>query len=428
MSNRENVHLGLDIPVASAVDVLVVGGGTAGVGAAVAAARHGADVLLIEHYGFLGGTATAGGVSGWWASLLGMGNILADMKEQLERLHSAEGQLYDFEMYKYVLQEMVLESGAKLWLHSRSAHVVTRDRAVTEIIVHTKSGLLAVRPHIVIDTTGDGDVAVQAGARYEQGREGDHANLPMSLTFFMFDTGAPVEPVLPQGLEEFRVPQDLPSFVDANPRPNSKLYVDMTKIIHHSGVDVEELTDAEILGRRQAMSCVHYLQTHRFPTYALGAIATQIGIRESRRIIGDYVLREQDIMRGASSPDAVTVGTAQIDFHHPDRLGNYGRGEPVPPYHIPYRSLIVKDLDNMLVAGRCASGDQVAESSFRMIPTCIAMGQAAGTAAALACSTGKSLRDIDVRRLQDILTDEGMELDLSRHQPYPPKPVIRSDF
>jgi len=185
----------------------------------------------------------------------------------------------------------------------------------------------------------------------------------------------------------------------------------MGKIIHHDSTDSDSLTEAEVLARRQLMSCVYYVQTHDCPTYTLAASPTQVGVREGRRIIGDYILTEEDITRGRKFKDAVAVGTSQIDFHDLDRLGVVGRREKVPPYHIPYRSLLVKGVNNMLTAGKCISGDQVAQSSYRMIPTCAATGQAAGTAAAICVEQNIGLRKIDTALLKATLEKNGIEFD-----------------
>jgi len=248
-----------------------------------------------------------------------------------------------------------------------------------------------------------------AGAEFKKGRESDGRVLQMSLTFKMWNTRKKVKPVLPEGCPEYRSREDLPSFFGVEKVEGGKLYCNMTKVLGLDPTKTEDLTKAEILARKQVMSCVYYLQTHGYPTYQLASIATQIGIREGRRITGDYILTEEDIVNGSEFPDVIAVGTSQIDFHDIDNYGDRGsRREKVPSYQIPYRCILVKGIENMLTAGKCISGDQVAQSSYRMIPTCAALGQAAGTAAALAIKHRAEPRDLDIKTLQEILREDGI--------------------
>lgn len=397
-------------------DVIVVGGGFAGVAAAVASARNGAKTLLVEHYGFLGGMATAGLVRGFWATIDGVGNILEEIISNLKKLNALRipsgyteeylryhppGLGFDEEYLKIVLQEIVLKNGVNLWLHSRVIDVIREGNNVRYLVVHNKSGMEVVKPKIVIDATGDGDVAVLAGAEFKKGRESDGRQLAMSLHFKMYDSGQKVKPVLPEGCEEYKSYEDLPFSPELRP-----------KVIGLDPTNKDELTKAEILARRQVMSIVYYIQTRIHPTHKLAVTATQIGVREGRRIVGDYYLTEEDVKAGRKFPDAIALGTSPIDFHDIDDYGDRGsRREAIPPYQIPYRCLLVKGIENMLTAGRCISGDQVAQSSYRMIPTCAATGQAAGTAAALATTYEVKLREVNIEYLQEVLLKNGIKID-----------------
>jgi hypothetical protein len=169
---------------------------------------------------------------------------------------------------------------------------------------------------------------------------------------------------------------------------------------------------------------IHYLQRTRFPTYALCSSGARIGIREGRRVVGEYVLSETDITgkEPCDFEDGVAVATAQIDFHSLTKPGHGGWRQRVEPYAIPFRCLVAKGFRNLMVAGKCISGDQVAQSSYRMTPTCCAMGQAAGTAAALALEAAvDDVRQVDVNALRAALTADGMELDPRRHQAFAPE-------
>ncbi len=400
-----------DITLIGSVDVLVCGGGFAGVTAAVAAAKRSADVILVEHYGFLGGTATAAGVSGFFAIPTGVGNVFQEIREELKKLGGLgeDGLTYDTEKVKFVLQEIVMRNNIKLRLHTRVIDTI-RKQDVNPVILHGRSGMEAVEAKIIIDATGDGDVAFLAGAQFQKGRPTDQTQLPMGYPFIMWDTHEKVEPVLPEECEKYESDEDLP-FGKWYKIGESRIFCHMGKIIHHDSTDSDSLTEAEVLARRQLMSCVYYVQTHGCPTYTLAASPTQIGVREGRRIIGDYILTEEDITRGRKFKDAVAAGTSQIDFHDLDRLGFAGRREKVSPYHIPYRSLLVKGVNNMLTAGKCISGDQIAQSSYRMIPTCAATGQAAGTASAICVEQNIGLREIDTALLKATLEKDGIEFD-----------------
>ncbi len=402
--------------VPGSYDVIVAGGGFAGVCAAVASARKGARTLLIEHYGFLGGAATAGLVRGFWATIDGVGNVFQEIYDNLKKLgalreskdYSEEylkchppGVGFDEEYLKYILQDLVLKNGVDLRLHSRVIDVIKKEDRVEYLVLHGKSGIEAMKTKIVIDATGDGDVAALAGAEFQKGRESDGRQLAMSLHFKLLDAREKVKPVLPEGCEEYKSFEDLPFSPELRP-----------KVIGLDPTDTEELTRAEILARKQVMSIVHYMQKRGYPTHKLVSVATQIGVREGRRIIGDYVLTEEDVVNGRKFPDVIAVGTSQIDFHDIDEHGDRAsRREAVPPYQIPYRCILVKRIENILAAGRCISTDQVAQSAYRMIPTCAALGQAAGTAAALAISHEMKLRDIDIKMLQGMLSEDGVKFD-----------------
>lgn len=402
--------------VSESYDVIVAGGGFAGVCAAVSSSRKGAGTLLIEHYGFLGGAATAGLVRGFWATIDGVGNAFQEIYDGLKRLgalresktyteeylkYHPPGVGFDEEYLKYILQDLVLKSGVDLRLHSRVIDVIKDKERVEYLVVHGKSGVEALKAEVVIDATGDGDVAAVAGADFKKGRESDGRQLAMSLHFKLLDTGEKVKPVLPESCQEYKSFEDLPFSPELRP-----------KVIGLDPTDTDELTKAEILARKQVMSIVHYMQKRSHSTHKLVSVAPQIGVREGRRITGDYVLTEEDIAQGKKFSDVIAVGTSQIDFHDIDEYGDRGsRREAVPPYQIPYRCILVKGIENMLTAGRCISTDQVAQSAYRMIPTCSALGQAAGTAAALAVKNKVKLREIDTKLLQRILTEDEVKFD-----------------
>lgn len=405
------------------VDVLVAGGGTAGCAAAVAAARRGHSVLLVEEGNCLGGVSTAGGLNEWFASLDGLGDIFEHLKTELDRYGARFGQFYNPEYLKIIWQLAAEDAGVNILFHASVVGAKTAADRVTQVTVVSGSRFLTVEAAYVIDTTGEGDLAALAGADFMQGDAQSGRTLHMSLTCLLTDTGQPVTPYLPPGLDAIDSLDDMPGLHTFRQLPDGRVYCNMTKVIAHDPTDPLSLSAAEREARRQLARTVHFLQRHMYPTYTLTTSGAKIGIREGRRIVGDYVLTEADILSatGCDFADGVAVATAQIDFHSLTEPGTGGRRQRVAPYAIPLRCLIVRGFANVLVAGKCASGDQVAQSSFRMTPTCCAMGQAVGTAVGLALDDALSdIHALDITRLRTELSRAGMELDPTRHTAYAP--------
>jgi hypothetical protein len=421
----------IDLTYEREPDVVVAGGGTAGCAAAIAAARRGHHVVLLEEANALGGVSTTGGVNEWFAGLDGLGDIWSRFLVEIDKYGARFGRFYNPEYAKVVWQLLVEAAGVEIVFH---ASVV--DAAVAERVGHPGRGRLNhvraiaashafdVPGAVFIDTTGEGDLAWLAGADYEQGNPETGRTLHMSLTFILQDTGQPVSHYLPEGLEAIDDKEDLPGLHGGLRLPDGRVYCNMTKVMGHDPTSPFSLSDAEREARRQLIRVVDYLQRTRFPTYALCSSGAHIGIREGRRIVGDYVLTESDVTSETSTDldDGVAVATCQIDFHSLTKPGHGGWRQRVEPYAIPYRALTVKGLANLLMAGKCISGDQVAQSSYRMTPTSAAMGQAVGTAAALAVEAEVAdVRDIDVPALRETLRADGMVLDPEAHEAFAPE-------
>lgn len=405
--------------------ILVAGGGTAGCAAAVAAARRGHRVSLVEEGNALGGVSTAGGVNEWFAGLDGLGDIWERVKADMGRYGARLlDRFYNPEYLKIVWQLLVEEAGVDILFHASVIGAETEDGRITSARVASCSHPLDISAAYYVDATGEGDLAWLAGADYLQGHPETGQTLHMSLAFALQDTGRPVTPYLPPGLEEIETVDDLPGLHGGLPLPDGRVYCNMTKVMGHDPTDPYSLSAAEREARRQLARVVHFLQRTRFPTFSLCSSGARIGIREGRRIVGDYVLTEADITGAESKdfPDGVAVATCQIDFHSLTRPGHVGWRQRVEPYAIPLRCLTVKDFRNMLVAGKCISGDQVAQSSYRMTPTCCAMGQAAGTAAAMAAEQALGdFRELDVDGLRADLAAHGVELDPRKHAAFAPE-------
>jgi hypothetical protein len=439
-----------ELPVTEHVDVLVAGGGIAGSSAAIASARQGARTMLVEQYAVLGGTATTCGVGSFCGETTGQGEVFDDIIDGLERLgaiaayqpyEDMEARPFDHQVLPLVLQELALGAGVELLLHAQLVDVEYTDNAIQQVVIHGKSGLEAIDAKFVIDCTGEADVAKAAGLPTIKGRDVDEAQLPLGLMFFVRDVGHEVLAPLPPGCSKLE-DEDLPMLgtfpEEGGPVADTcgksdaaitkrqrreapggilpKLAV-KTKVAGYDPTDTRQLSAAECFARRRMFAIVHYLQGTAFPTYKLDHAAAQIGIREGRRIRGEYVLTEEDVRKGRRFQDGIARGRFYLDamdpntdkkVYMPDSQGEI-KFQP-PPYHVPLRSLIPAGSKNILAAGRCFSSDQMALSSARVMTTASMMGQAAGIAAALGVDRDADAAGIDVEQLRALLTDKGADL------------------
>ena len=404
--------------VVADVDVLVCGGGSAGVAAAVAAARSGAGVLLLERYGYLGGLATGGLV----ITVPPLDNgINGEIRRELQRADvyrkgedlgddpSVDGLIaVDPELLKHQFASMLLEAGVDLLLHTYIVQAITEDGAVKGVIVENKAGRSAILAKVVVDATGDGDVAASAGAAFVMEEE----PLPVTLMANMGGVDGEkaiaqlgnwgnlrslVEEAVRAGELEFDLEVHSKYFApgvfaaglchpgEVNLWPGSMFGV--------NGLDPRQLTRAEIVTRDHALRLVDFLKRSvpGFEESWLEYTASQIGVRETRRVVGGCSPTLKEALAGTC---ADTVAKP------------YSRRR----MRIPYGSLVPRDVDGLLVAGRCMSAQQDAMVQLRLIPVCLATGQAAGTAAALAADGGLTPREVDVAVLQRSLADQGVDL------------------
>ena len=406
-----------ETPVVAEVDVAVAGGGPAGVGAAIAAARTGAKTLLIEQYGFLGGMWTAGLVNPVfdYANKGGIARELVDTLAERNAFKMGRRHTFDPEMMKHVLDEMVLGAGAEALFHSPVAASAVEGKAVCGVIVENKSGRRAVLAKVVVDCTGDGDVAARAGAEFELGRPEDGLVQPVTTMFSLancrfketkrHELFEMMEKARERGAE-YEVSFTGPSLIEL-PRDGDAVVM-MTHVRRVNPLDARSLSAAAVKGRKLALEAYEALSKYvpEFEGAALSATAPQIGVRESRRIMGEYRLDLDDILQGRRFPDGVCKVTFGIDIHDPAELG-FKKMPSIKPYQIPYRCLVPKEIDGLLVAGRCISGSHEAHASYRVTGNCMAMGQAAGTAAALSAKDGVRPRDLEIEKLLRALTDAG---------------------
>ncbi len=414
-----------EIPVAAQADVLVIGGGPAGFTAAAAAARLGADVILVERYGCLGGLATGGLVLYMDAIFDRQGQrwIGGLPWETLDRLRSMGGLAADgptnlhadSELLQVVANELCAEAGVTLRLHSWATSAIVEDGRLQGVIVESKSGRQALLASVCVDATGDGDLAALAGASYEMGHMRIGLNLKVGgvdrARFSAFQQEQPER--LRQLDGELR---DLGGFsLRPNTTPHSDLGVFWINVLGLSGrgapaepgatlhesfegnlstVDVEDLTYAEVELRRRLVRSLDFYR-HNVPGFEnvrLLAFASQLGVRDSRHIIGRHVLTRADVLADAGFAD--TIGMAAVSF------------ADVGHYRVPYRCLVPRDVSGLLVAGRCISVDHWIIQSVRLIPPAMMTGQAAGTAAALAVQAGVSPAEVDVAAPQSQLAQD----------------------
>ena len=408
---RSFTELQREIPVAGRTQVLVCGGGPAGIAAALSAARAGADVRLIELGGCLGGVWTAGLLT----KVLDAGNksgIMAELLKQFAECGSSvakdtDGTVYDPEIAKVVLEEMLVEAGVRILLHTRVVGAVTNDRnQLAAVLTESKSGRQAWVADRFIDCTGDGDLAAQAGCRFEVGAGQDCTCQPMSMLAlltgvdadevreFIRETGSVAKKRFLKYMESHGIK---PSYRAPTLRHlHTGIYSLMTN--HEYGVsafDNRAITEATIRARRELHEIVNGLREIGGPWTNLGIVATaeQIGVREGRRIRGRYQITVDDLAKGLRHKEAVCRATFPIDVHALNKQGNMEvdrsfKAKGLKPYDIPYPSLVAADVDGLLMAGRCISGDFVAHSSYRVTGNAVPMGEAAGLAAAVSIEAG----------------------------------------
>jgi hypothetical protein len=441
-------------------DVLVVGGGNAGCAAAIAAARHGARTLLVERYGFLGGTATASMVGPWMTFHSGgeriVGGIAQEMVERLMRKGASPGHLHDSsdyvptitpfdpEVHKALLFEMMREAGVTLMLHAYVLSARVEGDTVRGAAFATVGGVRDYAGRVVIDATADAIVAASAGVPTQQGDERGRVQ-PASLMFRLshvdltklaqyvranpdqmrtslkaHERTAPAltavaglyalwEAANRDGVVD--IPREVVSFF-ISPYPD-EVTVNMTRVVDIDPLDPGDLTRAEVEARLQVMQLLDFFRQRvpGFENARLAATGTQVGIRESRRIVGRYTLTAQDVLEARQFDDAIARSAYPIDIHNPSGTGTTTRRlAPGESYEIPFRCLVPVNREQLLVAGRCISTTHEALASTRLTPTVMTLGQAAGTAAALARARRVRVADVDTAELRAQLIADGVDL------------------
>ncbi len=419
-------------------DLIVVGGGFAGTAAAIAAAKGGVDVLLVEKFNCLGGAAVNQLVlpfMPYWSQMpitldrkYLCGSIFLEILDEMNKFTDAENKsgfnkalYFDEEILKLVLNRMCLKYGVKLLFNSTLSGVSASDGKITSIKVIGKSKELELYADNFIDATGDGELCSFANCPSVLGREKDSLCQPMTLCFRIGDIDMEKFKNRKQNISKlYREKKELGEI--KNPREDvliffnynkGVLHFNTTRVVKKNPTAPFEVTEAEIEAREQVFEMLDFLKANidGFENARILSTAMQIGIRESRKIIGEYTLTVDDLKNLARFDDAIAVSNYDIDIHNPEGAGTtqyrFLDGEW---YEIPYRCLIPKNMNNVLVAGRCISSTHEAQASFRIMPFCSVIAQAAGTAVAIAKKNGTDLRNVDVKEVQSLLKKEGFAI------------------
>lgn len=446
--------------VADTVDVVVAGGGVAGMGAAYAAARNGANTLLIERNSFLGGTATAGIIPmvGGYAHMRGFAREFFGCLGQEDGSINAEVTAFDVEPFKQVALVMLSEAGVRFLFYTVVAGTVVEDGRVKGVIVEGKSGREAVLAHTVIDTTGDADVATSAGAPFTKGREFDGRMRPVSIAFYVGGVDLrKVRQYMDANRDDFS-PTDHRYILDFDrkiikadgffqliekAKENGDLddslhylrllgtfpergvvLINTTRIYDVDGTDAFDLTRGEIEARMQMQRVFNFARKYvpGFENAWMIGSSTNIGVRETRHIVGRHVVSDDDIDGGRTYDDVVCRLSAAVprgmashspdggEAAWPDPWYRKAVTTPSRPFELPYRALLPQKVEGILVAGRCLSVTHSVDNHTRGMTTCMETGQVAGTAAALAARQGVVASQVDIGLLQETLANQGLDL------------------
>lgn len=441
-------------------DVVVIGGGVSGSIAAIAAARTGAKTLVVERYGFLGGMLTAAGVGPMMTFHAGKKQVVRGIPDEiiqtLKEAGASPGHIndtigyassvtpFDAEAMKYVLEHKLLEAGGDILYHSFFTDCRKEGNKIVSIQLWTKSGLVEIEGEVFVDATGDADLSAKAGVEYDYGRPKDGLTQPMTMKARVGNVDiSKIRKYMKENPEDFLVkdwsyfdetprlsvsgfyselkeakengdltyPRDRVLFFQNN-NPN-EVILNMTRLQKLNATDSFQLTKGEIEGREQVNQTMNFLKKYipGFENSYLISTGPQIGVRESRRIKGVHIITADEMLDKVMFEDAIAMGGYPIDVHSPDGNDNYDRFmEEGTYYSIPYRSMVASSVDNVVVAGRCISAEHEACAALRVTPIAMAIGQAAGVAAAIASSAKTTCRDISIDELRRILVEQGAYL------------------
>lgn len=415
-------------------NLIVVGGGLSGVAAAVSAAREGLKVMLVEKSGCLGGAISNNLVypfMPYWTKqkdgndvgrkYLSQG-IFKEMKVRHDRyVDDCKDHEFNSEYFKIVLDDMTAEADVDVLFHAVVYDVKTDNRKISSVEITAKAQKITVEADFFIDATGDGDLFYLAGCDYQLGRESDSLCQPMTTCFRMsgvdLDLFTEERPRLQELYKEKQAKGEI-----TNPRENilvffgvgeDVLHFNSTRVVMLDPTNPFDVSKAEVVARKQIHELIGFLKenSNAFNESALISVAVNIGVRESRKLKGVHILTGDELINCTRFEDSIALGNYDIDIHSPTGTGTshryFGDGEF---YTIPYRSLLPKEYDNLLVAGRSISATHEAQASVRIMPICCCLGEAAGTAIAIVHNTNKNVHTVDIKALQKTLTENGAVL------------------
>jgi len=435
------------VPVLDESDVLVCGAGCAGIAAAISAARHGCRVTVVERWPTIGGMATNALVNGWHRSDREKVVINGLVEESAQRAlkhgwirqdaqfpHAHETHWFEPEGMRMVWQRMLTEAGVKTLCHLVAGDPVLENGRIRGIVADTKRGRRALLARIVVDATGDGDVAAKAGVPFDYGRESDGLVQGMTLIFALREIDEAAIRATPHErinaiidrMVELRKQGRMPPFNEGNMRGSFTYWGARNHMpwnvcpVAGNPLDEEELSRLNATAHEYVVQYLDFLRAN-IPGMAKAEIEQTgfaLGIRESRRIRGLTTLMAEMVLGAAKQPDAIGHGVWMVDIHDPKGSGHTTFSDPGDhnklragtSYHIPLRMCLNRELPNLAVVGRCASSTHEAHSSVRVQTHCMVMGQGAGTAAAMALEGGKELAQVDVAALQSKLRADGVYL------------------
>ena len=444
-----------ELPIYRSVDVVVVGAGPAGIGAAVAAARNGAKTLVFEAHGCIGGMGTSGMVSPFMTSydapcenmiirgvfeelvnrMVEIGGAIDPKGVRNEQPYASYFHIghnnvtpFDPHAFKLIGMRMLRESGAELLLQTQFVNVIKDGDRITGVVINNKDGLSVIEAKIVIDCSGDADVAARAGVNYIMGNEEDGNLQPASMFMRIADADMDVVNAhMAEHSDEIRpffgpfswIIKENPEDWDNFPRGEICIFADVTpgefsincsRILDIDATKAEHVTRATMIGQEQCQHIFQFMKKHApgFENSRIIATADAIGIRETRHIEGEYKLTGDEVAACKVHPDAIACMATNMDTHNKDNPGgSFFIPKNGPYFTVPYLCLVPKGISNLLVAGRAISADAIAGSAIRMMPSCMAFGQAAGTAAAMAAAQNIAPKDVDVQILRQTLVAQG---------------------
>ena len=412
-------------------NLVVVGGGLTGVASAVSAAREGLSVLLVERSGGLGGALNNSLVYPFmpYTTKLKDGTkkylsagLFSEMRNKHDKYYVADNELHFItEYFKFALDEMVMESKVDVLFHAVLSGVNTNDSKINSVILTTKSGKMEIESDFFIDATGDGDLFYLAGCEYQLGREKDNLCQPMTTCFRIanvdYEAFKKQHNVIQDMYKEYKKQGKI-----KNPREDilhmsglgeGLMHLNTTRVVKLDPTNPFDVSKAEIEARKQIVEIFNFLkQFDAFKNSYIVSVASEIGVRESRKLKGEHILTVDELKNCVMFDDAIALGNYDIDIHNPEGAGtSHYYFEPGEYYSIPYRSLLPKEYDNLLVGGRCISATHEAQASIRIMPICATTGQAAGTAVAVAYNEGQTTKTIDIKKLRDLLKKRGAAID-----------------